>query len=365
MIGKTNANIVNENSSNIDMTIIYQRVPVNFSGKIQNVIQQEDKIVIQPFDFANLYVSSNGGGEFIAVDLGFSICDLIYANSLQKFIAVGYTASDTFYIYNSQPRMAYSEDAITWVSCDISSVNPLSRIYSIREQAEKLVIFGIVSAYATSQKRGYIAYKITLDNSIATVISQSIYQTQVSDGSKFDAIKGSGNTILCGSYNGGKNIFASSDGNSVNYYGTFPDYYNGEVFVRKAENSIYTSYDGKDYILAGETEKKISFIFKYNYKYYGIAEGKIYCGESIQDMLKNDSGFNFESAVITMCWIFGETIYLGTYGALFDLRIMQDYNPDVVLIKSISAKQALADAKDYTNFKIEELKRYVDSLNLI
>lgn len=57
--------------------------------------------------------------------------------------------------------------------------------------------------------------------------------------------------------------------------------------------------------------------------------------------------------------------YLGfTGGIIVKLYIDQDGTtqlPDVQLIKTLSAKQALAQAKQYTDEKVAELMAYVDS----
>ncbi len=157
-------------------------------------------------------------------------------------------------------------------------------------------------------------------------------------------------------------------------------YANGYFFrmiTAGSENIIYRSRDGKNLIRGThETPGKDFEVFDsivpingklgvicYNQSefktYLNIANDVMSVGDVGNEMVQIFDSFNIVSIVE-----YNEKTYIGTdNGTIYELQLDYDgilQRPDVAIIKTLAAKQALAQAMQYTDDCIAKLKGYID-----
>lgn len=175
----------------------------------------------------------------------------------------------------------------------------------------------------------------------------------------------------------------SLDGQSVEGQGsklsryTYADGYFFRLQKNSDKNVVYRSRDGINFTmnhceLLGDDFDFLNAIIPINGRLGSIcvnkADSKIYLNIAADIMnvgaIENDKVEIFDSFNIRSVVEYGEKTYVGTdNGIIYEFQL--DYEgtlqrPDVAIIKTMSAKQALAQSVQYTDECIERMKQYIE-----
>lgn len=154
-----------------------------------------------------------------------------------------------------------------------------------------------------------------------------------------------------------------------------PDLFCGDIFYRASVKSIYYSINGIDWVLLGEAPVWTKHFARYENNTIGMftEESSSYrfaFAETRQSILDSFTNIIDASSIIgqIQCSVnVGQYTYLGcTGGAVYKTWVDYSSNnlaPDVSVLKTLSAKQALAEAKKYTDQRFEELEAMIRELS--
>ncbi len=370
MIGKTNVGAYfSKKEVGNDVSISYSRVPINFSGKITNIIKHGDIMIVQPEKSTYIFVSEDGGNIFISVTLGFCVTDIIYSEIYSRFIAVGYT-TNAIYTVDALPFIAISDDAVTWHICekiveDNNDINvECNMILGVLENNG--VLYGMYICEHVSDINTTYSYICNICSKQIEISNDNIEKIQHVSSKEIGAYRTSGtltNRIALlktgfgvvmrydNEASSGESArhthFISLDGividnpkdGSENYTLT----YGGSFLVMLQGTTVRISYDGNNfYEAATNVTKEISFIFKYNDLYYGILDTNIYCGKTIAEMVESEPMASFDYSDITYGTVIDGQIYVAGSGSLYKLFINSDYQPETLMLTLDAAKSAYA-----------------------
>lgn len=353
-LAKTNAALYSVEKTEDTYEANMEPIALEVSADIRNIVSGNGIIVVVPNIIKNTYYSdstlfvSTNGTDYTPVNMDFVVFDLIYSNKLSKFIAVGMIKNET------AASIKTSADGITWESetlCTIQFGKPTC-YYAIRESGSGFYVMEYLKSSNATTSYHYSGYVEKKDGSYQA--SNVVY---VGSGylTTSKAIKGNERTVVNKKVQTGSTITQASM-DPVLFVDGYFIYFHGA--------NIYKSLNGVDYSLVGATAYSLKYICKYQGYYYGIAEDHIcrattlakLCSVASEDYKEIDNnGYNYAA-------VHDDYMILCASGFLFKTTIGGSSNPADQTIKTISATEALKQAKEYTDAQYALLEARIAAL---
>lgn len=365
MLGKTNTMFVGAEEST-DIQLIQENVLTPSAGNIEKIecvhdiyfAFLSDQKILYGADINNLKILQNGSSPLKASHIIF--------------------ADDKYYFTNSCSNYVYGTGDFTiFEEIEIQPSHNLIGIY--KNSGEKIVVFlYLKDEYPSTRVREYMLILDSLDNyvpeeKVLINISVSMYFS-INEGRFRKSFFAKDRIFIeesTGSSNTTSTAIISMDGSKV-YAKSKCNFLVHDFFYSNTGNGLYYSLNGVDYSLLGSCNLSGLILTEYEDNMIGIfyTDGNNYKFTIAESPQKIISALDKAITVNILGTIMTglnhlESTYLGCTGGVI-LKTQIDYSagntPDVTVIKTLSAKQALMQANEYTDTKIKELKDYVDSL---
>lgn len=378
MLGKTNALFVTGTES-ADAQLIQEAILTVSAANIEKIeyINEyyfaflSDEKVLYGKDINNLAILKNGNADMLA-------SHVIYADEKYYFVQ----SKEAITIYNDaikESAIVYStNDLVTFEEIVIKQGHGFIGLYKSSAGRIALLIYKKTETSGKTISKAYMLVLNTLQNYVEDDALMQIdmsYGWQVENYFNRKSIMVKDRIIIgetWGTTNEKTDAIISLDGTHTQADAQRTDYAHGYFFNIKS-GMIYYSINGINYSLLGKIERSIKKIVEFensvmgifsieNEKYkFAIAESP----EKLLEAMNNSTEVNIIGDILTGVESGGYT-YIGCSGGVI-LKTYIDYSgtgniPEVTVLKTLSAKQALERSKVYTEQKIAELKEYVDSL---
>lgn len=365
MMGKTNAIYV-ENAEKNELALHIENIlmdTIDDIWKIEYVNEMffvflEDGRILYGKDVSDLQVIMQGGSTLVAHYV-------IYKDNTYLFMANGL-------------RCTYTQDMINFNVVEIKAMTGYFGAGLILDRNGRIIIIGINVSDSKVGRIGIfnsvgeldeeehpviaVSFAKSINQSSATTKLTKIYQNRLvivediyTDGVSFVVVTLDGKCHAVSS----KDPFVMRDGI---YSSSLATGYN-----------LYYSYDAVNYHLLGKINVKIHHMAIYGGGTIGIFDknGRFSLAGSRKDMIESlGSMIEIEEAtnIIKCSCNVGMYTYLGCKGGII-LKTYADFSgngtsPDISLLKTLSARQALNDAKEYTDIKYAELETRIGLLEV-
>lgn len=314
----------------------------------------------------DLFVSSDAGVNFSVVHMGFKISDVIYSSALGKFICSGFTGNKTSSDDNTFFFKA-STDGITWADV-VTDLYAPKVVYGLLEDSEgAILIAGHGKPSSNSVSNTSFTAKLKKNSSGGFTASNIFTSNMIYLGAVSSLVKGNGKIIVAGTTGTGSSlsrfIFANE---SVNSADKTPDLFADGRFIIIASTSVYKSINGVDYTLVGQSAIAMKKIVKSNGYFYGFTDTKI-CRAATLDALVAVPSEDYVDIgeTVTYNHVFANDAYMVLFCVGFALKVVikgGSNNPAIITIGTISATEALKQAKEYTDAQYALLEARIAAL---
>lgn len=344
---KTNPGEGNEEAFSISTTAMI----FNSNEKIEPVVNGNGINVIFMRGLTKIFVSENRE-EYSEIDLGYIINDVIYSETMNKFIAVG-TRED-------KPKIKTSYTAIDWAEEDWGDFGlgkySKSGLDNILEIGEKFLILG---NYYESMKQYFAISVLFLNDSYVyseKMFLQTNTYTNIFKGNNRMASKPEGNIR-------GKIITLEGIMDTSYYPAAVADGY----FIAIAGQKLYRSINGVDYNLLGTCAIEPVCAMKHDGYYYifgknAVCRGKTWIealNKGIEEYVPYDGGVEIPFTSVSL--LDGQLALLCN-GYIVVLNTGGGNDPMVETIETLSAKAALKKAMEYADGQIAFLEERIAAL---
>ena len=352
---KTNFGEGNEEAFSVSTSVI----TFNSNNVVKNIVNKDEINVIFISSSSKIYVSTFGG-EYLEIDLEFTVHDVIYSDSIKKFIAVG-AGDNRIKIKSSQDAIAWEEE--NWGDFGVESFTS-SSILGIMEVENTFLI-------AVSCRQGnspaYFAVNVSFRE------NEYIHSEQIVLGSFSNVFKGNNRMIFDGGNTSGIQVITVGE-NSKNNTNKFPKTSADGYFINISKDKyqipeLYRAVNCIDYNLVATGTSAIELIsaMKYEGYYYlftatSMCRGKSWTdvmNKGIEEYVPYDGGT--EIPFTSVAPLNGE-IALLCNGYIVILNIGGESNPIVETMETLSAKAALRKAMSYADEKIAHLEERIAAL---
>ncbi len=348
-LAKTNATAYNTNleeGNEEPLSISTSAIVLNGNNEIKDIIDHNGTNLIFMKDSTRIFVSTNGG-SYLEIDLEFTVNDVIYSDSMEKFVAVGSGSNKI--------KIKTSHNAVTWEEADWGSFETgsyKSSIIAIMELGESFLVVGY---YQPSTSNIYFAVNVSFTNDTYTY---SEYITFNASG-QGNAFKGNNRIIL-----DSKRVITPGVYTVTNYY---PVEVADGYFIAITGQKLYRSINGVDYNLLGTCAIEPVSVMKHDGYYYIFGKNAACRGNTwieamnkgIEEYVPYDGGIEIP---FTSTALLDEKIALLCNGYILILNTGGGSNPVTEAIETLSAKAALKKAMSYVDEKIAALEERVADL---
>lgn len=339
---KTNMGDGNEEPLIISTTAI----ALSENKVVKDIINNNSINLILMTNSSKIYVSTDGG-NYSEIDLGFTVNDIIYSDSMEKFIAVG-SGADKVKIKISNNAVVWEE--VDWGNFETGSYK--SSILAIMELGESFLITGY---YRPSTSNIHFAVNVSFVNGAYTY-SEHITFNASGEGNAF---KGNNRIIL-----GSKRVITPGAYTVTSYY---PAAVADGYFIAIAGQKLYRSINGVDYNLLGTCAIEPVSAMKHDGYYYIFGKNAVCRGKTWSEVLNKGIGeyVPYDGGVeipFTSVSLLDGKLALLCSGYVVVLNTGGGNDPIVETIETLSAKAALKKAMEYADGQIASLAERIAAL---
>lgn len=367
MLGKTNL-VLDELSG--DVSLVQETVLTDFSSDFEmlNYINRKFFIITS----GKFLIYGDNVNSLVKVDMSYYPDTVIFAN-------------DVYYVHTNN-GLFFSTDLATFDEITIEkTIDGNTKIF-YDVSMDKFIIVNY-EKYTKSSSTYYRTVLYTTSDlsgeweQIATM-TESATQFGASYSKPWYAMYANGRVLY--SYNSIYSVYDLSGGKSSSAY--FTDIYAGGFFWIVKNNTLYKSLNGGDYskvyTYSSSESSELKFVKDYNgyiafvgyigkiddtYQYY-IAVAAEASATAVEKAMQNKVEFTSDYEIYDMVCV-DDTIYFScSSGIIIEAQFGNEEEKipaDVILIKTLSAKQALTEAKSYTDEKYAELEARIAVLESI
>lgn len=395
MLGKTNTIFVSKNDAS-DVQLIQERYLTPSAGSIKKIEYLNNMFFVYTSDKEVMYGTDIGSLAFIKKDgKNLEATHFIYHDGKYYFCNAYEASKLKSHIYATRDFTEYEEIVVE------EDDNEDYNLYIpglFKDSHGRIIIVGYKGIYNSSGD-----YSTNEQSSLHILKNYGAQQDE-------EIIRDDIHSFVCMGYRGAPctdsilikdRIFSSSGkivcdlaGSTKNTKYEFSSYVNDYFYRGIYDNysfaiaGIYKSFDGINWVLCNSVDTK-------NARSWSVANNKADCGKEViplagntcliysrddkvyiniadkTNLIGSSSNKIFELDISDLTKITAVTedgegnTYIGFIsGCIVKLYLDQDGTtqlPDIQVIKTLAAKQALAQAKQYTDEKVAELKAYFDS----
>lgn len=365
MMGKTNAVYV-ENAEKNELALHIENILMDTMDDIWKIeyvnemffVFLEDGRILYGKDVSDLKVIMQGGSALAAHYI-------IYKDNTYLFMTNGL-------------RCTYTHDMVEFNVIEIKALTGYYCAGMLLDRNGRIIILGVNVSDDKTGRIGIFNSVNELDETAHPVIAVSFAKSinQSSATTKLTKIYQNRLVIVEDVYTEGVSfVVVTLDGRCHAVSSKDPFVMKDGIYTSSLATgyNLHYSYDAVNYHMLGKTDVKIHHMAIYEGGTIGIFDknGRFSLVGSRKDMIESLSSMieiGEATNIIKCSCNVGMYTYLGCKGGII-LKTFADFSgngtsPDISLLKTLSARQALNDAKGYADIKYGELEKRIDLLEV-